>query len=146
MTNGARIREIRKAKGLTQEEFAGKLGVTGAYISKLENGKATPSPALMRLIDFTNEGNRTEPEENEDAKMNPRDVMKTALRMAKNEKQLLHALNTANMGYEVCGYTEEWEQLMKHLMQRAMQQDDSTTLAMVAQAYCSKRGSEINPA
>ncbi len=34
---GQRITEIRKTKGLTQEELAAKAGTTKSYISKIEN-------------------------------------------------------------------------------------------------------------
>ena len=34
-----RLAEIRKAKGLTQEQVAAKAGTTRAYVSEVENGK-----------------------------------------------------------------------------------------------------------
>lgn len=36
---GARVRELRQARGLSQKEFAGKLGVSAAYVSALEHGR-----------------------------------------------------------------------------------------------------------
>ncbi len=36
---GERIREIRKRKGMRQDDLADKLEVSNTYISKLENGK-----------------------------------------------------------------------------------------------------------
>lgn len=36
---GARVRELRQARGLSQKEFAGRLGVSPAYISALEHGR-----------------------------------------------------------------------------------------------------------
>lgn len=38
---GARIREIRKAQGVSQETLAGLAGTGQRYISELERGKAT---------------------------------------------------------------------------------------------------------
>jgi len=38
---GARIREIRKAQGISQETLAGLAGTGQRYISELERGKAT---------------------------------------------------------------------------------------------------------
>ena len=34
-----RLKEMRKSKGLTQKELAGKVGVTESYISQIESGK-----------------------------------------------------------------------------------------------------------
>ena len=45
-----RIREIRKSKHLTQQEFGESLGVSGAAISKIEVGDNIPSGALVKLI------------------------------------------------------------------------------------------------
>lgn len=36
---GARVRELRQARGLSQKEFASRLGVSSAYISALEHGR-----------------------------------------------------------------------------------------------------------
>lgn len=38
MTQGERIREVRKALGLTLEKFGDKLGVTKQTVSRIENG------------------------------------------------------------------------------------------------------------
>lgn len=37
---GARIRTLRRAKGLRQEELADRIGVTGMTISRLERGES----------------------------------------------------------------------------------------------------------
>ena len=39
---GARIREIRKRHGLSQEALAAKAGLSVSYISMLERGQRTP--------------------------------------------------------------------------------------------------------
>jgi transcriptional regulator with XRE-family HTH domain len=39
MTFGERIRELRKASGLTLRALPGKVGVNFTYLSKIENGK-----------------------------------------------------------------------------------------------------------
>lgn len=42
MTFGQRLREIRKSKGLSQKELAGKVGVDFTYLSKVENARMSP--------------------------------------------------------------------------------------------------------
>nr|MBQ6242666.1 helix-turn-helix transcriptional regulator [Lachnospiraceae bacterium] len=44
---GAFIREIRKEKGLTQEQFAEKLGVSQRSVSRWETGKTMPDYSLL---------------------------------------------------------------------------------------------------
>ncbi|MEX2485562.1 MAG: helix-turn-helix transcriptional regulator [Brumimicrobium sp.] len=40
---GAKVREIRTQKGLTQTELANKIGKDHPSVNKLENGKVNPS-------------------------------------------------------------------------------------------------------
>ncbi len=47
---GDRIRELRKALNLSQEQFADKLGIGHAHVSKIEKGNGTPSEMLLRNI------------------------------------------------------------------------------------------------
>jgi putative transcriptional regulator len=44
------VSELRFRLGLTQEQFAAKLGVTFVSVNRWENGKTQPSPMAMRLI------------------------------------------------------------------------------------------------
>lgn len=45
------IREVRLEMGLTQEQFAAKLGVSFPTVNRWENQKAKPSPlALQKLL------------------------------------------------------------------------------------------------
>lgn len=53
MNIGERIKEVRKAKGLTQYQFAQALGITKSHISNVESGTANPSESLIRTICFT---------------------------------------------------------------------------------------------
>ena len=45
-----RIEEIRKAKGIRQEEFAKQMGVSRQTISSLETGRYNPSILLAHKI------------------------------------------------------------------------------------------------
>jgi putative transcriptional regulator len=50
------IKELRKRLGLTQEQFAQKVGVTYGSVNNWENGKRTPQPFLVRrLIEMKSE-------------------------------------------------------------------------------------------
>lgn len=47
---GARIRRLRVASGLSQVEFATRLGVANGTVSMIENGSQTPSDELMERM------------------------------------------------------------------------------------------------
>jgi len=44
---GARVKALRKARGLTQKDLAQKLGVTFGQLNKYESGLNSPSPDLL---------------------------------------------------------------------------------------------------
>lgn len=45
-----RIKEVRKALGLTQDEFGRRLGVTRGAITNIEYNKVEPKPLLVSLL------------------------------------------------------------------------------------------------
>ncbi len=45
------IRKLRTALGLTQEQFAAKIGVTYSTINRWENNKSKPSPLALQRIE-----------------------------------------------------------------------------------------------
>jgi transcriptional regulator with XRE-family HTH domain len=47
---GRRIQELRKAKGLSQEEFADKCGLDRTYISGIERGKRNVGLENVRVL------------------------------------------------------------------------------------------------
>lgn len=47
---GEHIKELRKALGLTQQEFSDKLGIARNNIAGYETGKRSPSDAAISLI------------------------------------------------------------------------------------------------
>jgi len=46
-----KIRDLRSKLGLTQEQFAAKVGVTFSTVNRWESGKSKPSPLAMRQIE-----------------------------------------------------------------------------------------------
>jgi transcriptional regulator with XRE-family HTH domain len=48
-TFGQSLRELRRSKGVSQRELAGKVGVDFSYISKLENDRLPP-PAADTIV------------------------------------------------------------------------------------------------
>jgi DNA-binding transcriptional regulator YiaG len=46
-----KIRGLRSKLGLTQEQFAAKVGVTFSTVNRWESGKSKPSPLAMRQIE-----------------------------------------------------------------------------------------------
>ena len=47
---GAFIAALRKEQGMTQEQFAERLGVSNRSVSRWENGNTLPDLSLMQLI------------------------------------------------------------------------------------------------
>lgn len=45
------IRELRLLMGLTQEQFAAKLGVTYSSVNRWENGRSKLSPMALKLVE-----------------------------------------------------------------------------------------------
>lgn len=53
LVNAAHLKQARRSVGLTQQEAAGKMGVSQAYLSMLESGKRTlPTKLARRLADL----------------------------------------------------------------------------------------------
>jgi HTH-type transcriptional regulator, competence development regulator len=54
MTFGGRVRQLRKAKGLTLRDLAPRVGVGFTYLSKIENGRLDfgdfPGESLIRKL------------------------------------------------------------------------------------------------
>lgn len=47
---GARVRLIRKARGLSQAQVADQLGVQHPWVAKVEAGRLSPSPGRLRAL------------------------------------------------------------------------------------------------
>lgn len=50
MNFGEKLKQIRTGQGLTQPQFAEKLGIEQSYLSKLENDKSVPSAEMFTTI------------------------------------------------------------------------------------------------
>ncbi len=49
-TTAEMIRQLRTGAGLTQEQFAARLGVTFSTVNRWENRRGKPSPLALRRI------------------------------------------------------------------------------------------------
>ncbi|MFG5863815.1 helix-turn-helix domain-containing protein [Metapseudomonas sp. CR1201] len=47
---GNRVRELRQAKGITQEAFADQCGFARTYMSRVETGGANPSLDAIKVL------------------------------------------------------------------------------------------------
>lgn len=47
---GARIRELRRSLGVSQEELAGRAGLHWTYLSDLERGRQTPTMDVVNRL------------------------------------------------------------------------------------------------
>ena len=55
LTMGDRIKEIRKKRGLTQEQLAEKLDISVEYVSQIERGLKMPSMQMfIKLVEVLN--------------------------------------------------------------------------------------------
>ena len=50
MNIGQRIREVRKERGLSQEELAEKIGLNRSYLSLVENGRSSPTFEFIERV------------------------------------------------------------------------------------------------
>jgi len=48
---GAMVKKLREALGLTQEQFAARVGVTLATVNRWENGRAKPQPLALKTLE-----------------------------------------------------------------------------------------------
>lgn len=87
------IREKRKAKGLTQEELAEKVGVSAGYIGQVERGELTPTLSVIAmLVDILAlDANTLFFEQNEDAPLS-REISLRASRLSKENQEIILGL------------------------------------------------------
>jgi transcriptional regulator with XRE-family HTH domain len=51
-TPGSRIKRIRKERNLNQKEFGESIGISGNYLSDIENNKVSPAAPLLLAIEY----------------------------------------------------------------------------------------------
>jgi len=105
MTFGQRLRELRKARSMTQRELAEKTGISFAYVSKLETGVMPPprENIIMALVKVLGVNDTDMDELFGLAKKMPSDLRKQVdtemirmLRSYKDEKEThIHAMSTS---------------------------------------------------
>lgn len=44
------VRRLRKARGLTQEQFAAKVGISAVSVNRIEQGHSVPSAVILFAI------------------------------------------------------------------------------------------------
>jgi len=97
MTFGQRLRELRKAKGMTQRELAQKTGISFAYVSKLETGVMPPprQKIILALAKVLGANNEDTDELFGLAKKMPSDLLKHVdTQMIKMLRSLMHGEET----------------------------------------------------
>ncbi len=92
-TLGKRISELRKQKGLTQEELASKFGVSPQAVSKWECDTSCPDimmlPQLAEILGITVDellSGKKEPEVKFNESVTPKDIDKMMLKIRVNSK------------------------------------------------------------
>ncbi|MBQ4115611.1 helix-turn-helix transcriptional regulator [bacterium] len=92
-TFGVRLKEIRKARGLTQQALAEKAGIDDKHLCRIENGKYFPTHATLNKLLTALDLSIDEVGLNlEQIKINNNPIMAKALQIlnsAKNDEELL---------------------------------------------------------
>lgn len=94
----ARIKELRKANGLSQEAFAARIGITKSSVSLIESGKNNPSEQTVLLIcerfgvrrEWLENGE--EPRYSEQMPSNPEALVPTLMEVLHDQPALLSSL------------------------------------------------------
>lgn len=94
----ARIKELRKANGLSQEAFAARIGITKSSVSLIESGKNNPSEQTVLLIcerfgvrrEWLENGE--EPRYSEQMPSNPEALVPALMEVLHDQPALLSAL------------------------------------------------------
>lgn len=90
---GPRIRKYRELKGMSQKEFAGRIGVSNSRVSNWEQGINRPDVDILAAIC---EALEVSPSELLDVRLNPEDMTEQERRVImayRTKRSLQHAVN-----------------------------------------------------
>ena len=108
-TFGQKLRELRRSKGVTQRELAGKVDVDFSYISKIENDRLPP-PAADTIIRIC-----------EALSIPPDELLAMTGKMPSQVKQMVgtssSALQFMRQAQSMKLTDEEWDKLTRGLKQ-----------------------------
>ncbi len=106
-TFGHTLRELRRSKGVSQRELAGKVGVDFSYISKLENDRLPP-PAADTIVKIC-----------EALGIVPDRLLAATGKMPTEIKQMLggspSALRFMRQAYQMGLTDDEWTEMVKQM-------------------------------
>lgn len=125
MSTGARIKEIREKRDLTQEQLAKKAGISKGFLSDVENDKRNiGSQGLLRIanelgasVDYLLAGKVMKTVDNREI-MIPQELSKAAEELKLSYREALDLLNTSDSVVARRGHeyrkeltVEEWKKL-----------------------------------
>lgn len=114
-TLGARIKELRKARGFTQRQLAEAVGIDFTYLSKIENNTIPYSPSTKTLKNLARELQVDELELLRLAEKLPKDVDNIA-----HTEQGIRFLRQASK----LKSPEDWEELIAFLEEKTREDKD----------------------
>lgn len=104
---GEKIRQLRKSRGLTQEQLAEKLDIDNKHLSKIENGDHKPTYKLiLKLaevlqINIYDLSNQTAHKEDDKTYIKSLKILNSA-KNKKEKEYYLEALKLAQKGLRLC--------------------------------------------
>ncbi|MFO1432074.1 MAG: helix-turn-helix transcriptional regulator [Candidatus Competibacteraceae bacterium] len=108
-TFGSTLRELRRSKGVSQRDLAGKIGVDFSYISKVENDRLPPPAAdtIVKICDALG--------------VKPEELLALTGKLPTDAKEMLSTSHAAQQfirqAQEMKLTNEEWQTLTKRLKQ-----------------------------
>jgi transcriptional regulator with XRE-family HTH domain len=106
-TFGQSLREMRRSKGVSQRELAGKVGVDFSYISKVENDRLPP-PAADTIVKIC-----------EALGVAPEELLASSGKIPKQLREMLGASSSAlqfvREAYQMALTDEEWGEMTRQM-------------------------------
>ena len=106
-TFGQSLRELRRSKGVSQRELAGRVGVDFSYISKVENDRLPP-PAADTIVKIC-----------EALGVAPEELLASTGKMPSPLREMLgtnpSALQFVRQAYQMALTDEEWSEMTRQM-------------------------------